>query len=193
MSSTHVITYERGTSYVKQAGSNATALVGQLYVGGTLVCDTFERLNGYVSMPAGTYHRSSMYVDAKRGEVLNPSLLSSSGENHEYGGKFRKELDRLMKIQNPTPADKQAIADTNKKLARMGQYANILFHAGEVPSDFEGCIGCGWIESNRLTFAKEAMYYIYTLVGGTLTPAPEVTLKVVGKIPSAAELTVHAG
>ena len=33
--SAHVITYERGTTYVKEAGTTSTALVGQLYVGGS--------------------------------------------------------------------------------------------------------------------------------------------------------------
>lgn len=188
-----VVTYERGTTYVKEAGNNSTALVGQLYVGGALICDTFERLDNHVNMPEGIYHRSSMYIDAARGEVINPSLLSASGANHEYAGKKKAELKRLEEIKTPSAQNKQSILGLKKELARMGQYANILFHAGSVPSHFEGCIGCGWIESKKLTFSQEAMYYIYTLVGGKLVTAPQITVQVVGKIPTAASLKEYAG
>src|SRR5688572_32206271 len=102
-----VITYERGDTYIKQSSNGAHALVGSLYVGSTVICDTFERMDGYIHMPPGTYVRSSMYQHASKGKVVNPSLLSASGGNLEYSGKLKEKIAKLEKQRKdatgPTP------------------------------------------------------------------------------------------
>jgi hypothetical protein len=191
---TPVITYERGDSYVTEAGKGAHALVGTLYVGETPICDTFERMDGYIFMPPGVYVRSSMMIDKKRGKVVNPSLLSASGGNLEYAGKLKQTIAKLEADRAKAPSAKldKELKDANLQLAKMGQYANILVHRGVNPSEYEGCVGAGWIEANKLTYADEAMEYIYSLVGGGLTSQPEVTFEVVGAMPSLAGLKPYA-
>lgn len=189
-----VVTYERGNSYITEHGSGAHALVGSLYVGGTLICDTFERMDGYIFMPPGVYPRSSMMIDPSRGKVINPSLKSSTGTNLEYSGELRKKIAKLEKDRAKAPSAKlnKELKDANLLLEKMGQYANILVHRGVDPSEYEGCVGAGWIESNKLTFADEAMEYIYSLVGGGLVEEPELTFKVVGAMPSISSIKPYS-
>jgi len=143
-----VVTYERGNSYVTEPGTGAHALMGSLYVGNTEICDTFERMDGHVHMPPGTYVRSSMYEHATKRKVLNPSLTSASTGNLEYSGKLKAQIAKLEKQRNdtkgPTPLLDKALKDANLLLAKMKQYGEILVHHGTYPSDFEGCIGAGW-------------------------------------------------
>lgn len=83
-----VITYERGDTYVDniykakeknkegkeiEVTKTAHGLVGTLWVGG-YAFDTLERMDGYVKLKPGRYEKSSMYVDKKRGKVVNPWL-----------------------------------------------------------------------------------------------------------------------
>ena len=183
-----VITYERGDTYVSQA-NGAHALVGCLYVGNTPICQTFERMDGYVHMPAGIYVRSSMYQHESKGKVVNPSLLSASGGNLEYSGKLKEKIAKLEKqrkdAKGPTPQLDKQLKDAGLQLAMMKQYSEILVHSGTYPSEYEGCIGAGWIEDKKtLRYADEAMEYIYGLIGGgKLSTAPELTFKVVGVMP----------
>ena len=86
MPTSTIVTYTRGTTYIENAytddGKTATAhaLVGTLVVHGQSF-DAVERMDGYVKMKAGTWANSSMYVDAKRGKVLNPWLGKTSEAN----------------------------------------------------------------------------------------------------------------
>lgn len=189
-----VVTYERGDSYVTEHGTGAHALVGSLYVGETVICDTFERMDGFIFMPPGVYVRSSMMINAKRGKVINPSLSSASGGNLEYSGKLKQKIAKLEADRAKAPSAKldKELKDANIQLAKMGQYANILVHKGVNPSEYEGCVGAGWIEGNKLTYSKEAMEYIYGLVGGGITEQPELTFKVVGAMPSISSIKPYA-
>ena len=194
-----VITYERGNKYVTQASNGAHALVGSLYVGNTVICGTFERMDGHVHMPPGTYVRSSMYQHASKGKVLNPSLTSASTGNLEYSGKLKAKIARLEKQRKdttgPTPLLDKALKDANLLLAKMKQYGEILVHHGKYPSEFEGCIGAGWIEDNKtLSYSDLAMGYIYDLIGGgKLSASPEVTFVVVGVMPDIKTIKEYAG
>jgi hypothetical protein len=165
-----VIIYERGDTYVensydavtkdakgKEVKSKKTAhgLVGKLTVGGNEF-DTLERMDGYVKLAAGEYPMSSMYVDTKRGKVVNPWL----------GAALEK---------NP-------------------QYRNILIHAGQVPSHFEGCIGVGVLLNGELSDSPASMEKVWELCGGTVSKGdPIVTVRVVGEMPDIADCTKVGG
>ncbi len=88
MPTSTTVTYTRGTTYIENAytddGKACTAhgLVGTVSVHGQTY-DAIERMDGYVKMKAGTYPNSSMYVDAKRGKVLNPWLGPTSEANRQ--------------------------------------------------------------------------------------------------------------
>jgi len=194
-----IITYERGNTYVTQAGNGAHALVGRLYVGNTEICDTFERMDGHVHMPPGTYVRSSMYEHATKGKVLNPSLTSADTGNLEYSGKLKAKIAGLEKqrkdTKGPTPLLDKALKDANLLLAKMKQYSEILVHHGTYPVEFEGCIGAGWILDNKtLSESDLAMWYLYDLIGGgKLSASPELTFKVVGVMPDIKTIKEYAG
>lgn len=74
---TPVITYSRGSSYIKNVSGDKTcyALVGELAVGG-LLFETLERftLTGmdYVHLRAQDYMSAIMYWHSKLGRVVNP-------------------------------------------------------------------------------------------------------------------------
>jgi hypothetical protein len=194
-----VVTYERGNSYVTEPGTGAHALVGSLYVGNTEICDTFERMDGHVHMPPGTYVRSSMFQHESKGKVLNPSLTSPRTGNLEYSSKLKAQIAKLEKqridTKGPTPLLDKALKDANLLLAKMKQYGEILVHHGTYPSDFEGCIGAGWILDNKtLSESDLALWYIYDLIGGgKLSASPELTFKVVGVMPDIKTLKEYAG
>lgn len=68
-----VITWTRGKCYVQEvtkSGGIIYARTGKVEIGGH-VWDGFERL-GRVALDAGKYPNSSMYIDSKRGPVVNP-------------------------------------------------------------------------------------------------------------------------
>jgi hypothetical protein len=165
-----VILYERGDTYVEnvydavtkdkdgtevKSKKTAHGLVGKLAVGGNEF-DTLERMDGYVKLAPGDYPMSSMYVDAKRGKVVNP-WLGTALENDP-------------------------------------QYRNILIHAGQVPSHFEGCIGVGVLLNGQLGDSPASMEKIWTLCGGTVGKGePIVTVRVVGEMPDITDCKKEGG
>lgn len=151
MSAAKVITWERSTSYVEEKSGNSThhARCGIIDIAGHY-WEGFERL-GKVALDAGTYPNSSMYIDAKRGPVVNP---------------WHKQM-----VPDP---------DSTEKPPKMKR-AGILFHRAKVPSDLLGCVGIGWIYGGQLTDSAEALWEIYRLAGGSKNnAAPVLTVRVIG-------------
>ncbi|MGE0422216.1 MAG: hypothetical protein AB7O88_08125 [Reyranellaceae bacterium] len=74
------------------------------------------------------------------------------------------------------------------------QRRNILIHRGSLPSHFEGCIGPGFLEANRLTYSKEAMEILWDQCGGKdRKKSIVVTLRVEGAMPALRNCRKYAG
>ena len=118
-------------------------------------------------------------------------ITCSAGVDEQEAAKLEKQR---KDAKGPTPLLDKELKDANLQLARMNQYSEILVHRGMRPSDYEGCIGAGWIEDKKtLSYADEAMEYIYGLIGGgKIATAPEVTFKVVGVMPDIKTITEYA-
>lgn len=74
--------------------------------------------------------------------------------------------------------------------------AEILMHRAEVPSDLLGCIGPGFLEGEKLTYAKESMSLIWQSCGGqadVTTGLIVVTLRVVGSMQKLESCTRYTG
>jgi hypothetical protein len=166
MATDPVITYIRGTEYVKHwyqpkpddedfgdgKARFAYGLVGELWVGG-LRFDTMERI-GKINMQGDRdYQRSSMFFDTSRGYVINPSLDDE---------------------------------ETNPKRA------NILFHAAGQPDELRGCVGVGYRLPQELAGGRTCLELIWRMCGGpdsTPKHPPSLTLKVRGRMRRVEECT----
>ena len=74
------------------------------------------------------------------------------------------------------------------------QLRNILVHKGSIPSDFEGCIGPGFLEANQLTYSKQSMEIIWEQCGGKdRAKSIIVTLYVSGEMPDLKSCKKYCG
>lgn len=81
-----------------------------------------------------------------------------------------------------------------KTAEKNGQLRNILIHKGTVPSHFEGCIGPGFLEANKLTYSRESMEIIWEQCGGKdRKKSIVVTLRVEGEMPDFKNCRKYAG
>jgi hypothetical protein len=153
-----VITYERGTEIVEQVvanGQSAHALRGTLTIKGQEY-DTLERLDGRVWLRPGTYTAT---VEE------SPSGMKEKGSD----GKWRKR--RQIR---PSHSFK-AFGGTGP--------APILFHPGNTPNDFEGCIGVGSEDPKGIVDSVKSMEEIFDLLGG-FEVGTVVTIVVKGELPA---------
>jgi len=174
MSSSAVLTYKRGKTYVqnlyhkkdadkkpmfkdgKPVMEMAHGLVGELWVHG-LQFETIERMDGYMHMKGGqTYHASKIYWHGKYGSyVVNPAL----GDQEKTKG-------------------------------------NILMHPATVASHLEGCVTIGFFNTKGvLEDSKYCLDVLWEQAGGAAgakTGEIAVTLVVEGDMPARSACTPWA-
>jgi hypothetical protein len=152
-----VITYERGTEIVEQVvtnGKSAHAVRGTLTVKGQAY-DTLERLDGRVWLRPGTY---------------TAKVEESPGGMKEKGTDGKSRPRRQIRPKH-----------TYKAIGGTGP-APILFHPGNTPNDFEGCIGVGSEDPKGIVDSVKSMEEIFDLLGG-FKVGTIVTIEVKGELP----------
>ena len=169
-----VIRYERGNEYVE----NVYTHVGKDKDGKEF--KTAKKAHGLVgTLWVGGYafdtlERMDGYVHMKPGDYA----MSSMYDEDQTGGTHGI-------VVNPW------LGKTSEANA---QLRNILVHKGAKPSDFEGCIGPGFLENDRLTYSKQAMEIIWEQCGGRdRSKSIIVTLRVSGEMPALKDCRKYAG
>jgi hypothetical protein len=153
-----VLTYERGDEIVEQVvanGQTAHGLRGTLTVKGQSF-DTLERLDRRVWLRPGTY-------SAKMEE--SPGGMKEKGTDGKWRTRRQIRPKHDFKAKDGTGP------------------APILIHSGNVPNDFEGCIGVGVESPSGIVESVKSMEAIFDLLGG-FKAGTVVTLEVKGELPT---------
>jgi hypothetical protein len=142
-----------------------------------------------------TWERTDSYVEEKSAEG---TFHARCGIVH-IGGHYWEGFERLGRVALDEgtypgstamlhekkgyaliPKHKQMVP--SKKNPGTLQVAELMFHSAGVPSDLDGCVGAGWIYSDRLTESRKTMKEIWQLAGGTpANPVVKLTIIAVGK------------
>lgn len=168
-----VIRYERGDEYVENIYTHVTKDKN-----GTAI-ETKKTAHGLVgTLWVGGYafdtiERMDGYVHMKPGKYM----MSTMYDEAETGGTHGIVVNPWL-----------------RKAEGNAQMRNILVHKGSVPSHFEGCIGPGFLEANKLTYSKESMEIIWDQCGGKdRKKSIIVTFSVTGEMPDIKNCKKYAG